>query len=1102
MASHSPQRTRPKPQQAHSGVLPPREMSPSPHNRPRNSRPQSMPLTPTMMQLLAAQNAAQANATQSSPTMSNVSNRRSPTIRQLPSPPQNDRLVETPPSASSSSAPLPVPAPVPSSSSIAQPRFQRTAANTTAHFLTSFQQMDQNWEMTDELLAEINQAAADQQRQHQEQQAHYGSLPGESQLRDMAVERVKNGERSSPSQVTRQAPRDSPKVRERVPQSLPPQVHQHSNPASPTAPTFASSGSVHPPLLPSDQGHSSPYQTPLTSPGEHTAGYTQYGQPNKRESPPIARRGTITDPRGVTAGQTPPVVQAARSPDRSLPVQEEAEDDAHVVAQQRASERRERSPSRESARDTWHERDLDHNDSHRMDLVSPAPSSDIQPVGPRYDVSHIPGGRESRAGFHDDAEIQQQQKSSDDDSFTPRSPTADLPPDAHDQAATNGFTAQQDASGNYQTIRATKHRNGVMDQYNLRSLDPSVFAQQSNGSEASPSPAVQQQQHQTPPEQHRKPVLQRSQTDYHQNVHHLERPNGVHQYSYPDVNGNYAGALASSGPSVGQGQVHIPDDMQSLWEYPTSAYIHSFVQSPRPNAPIPPTPHSQTAAPSPSPYVDGMSVIQGMLNDARVKDGDNGEQDIEPRHRMPYSPIAPAGSPYPYPFTHVRRAQSYSNQHPNRPFFHVNGTSVDQSSVNGNNQPVPAINPNDPAVIQEQFVRQWQVYAQNNQGYVSDSTLSPSASPFPGSGGDARGMFNPWANWHARRTFGGAIGRGLGPNVDLRSLQSSPSHEPVQLPPRGVGYRKERDEEPTVPVPVVKPEPQLRRKGSTRKPPPRVESTQPRDTTPEPDSSGEETAGEEHFAIRDEGVWVSGQARLATANVPMSGAGAGGSGGFNGGPGGAPAADSVDASDDGDWVDEDDDPDDDDLLELEYHPSYVSNTEKRRRRWDSRWEALVEAFQALDRQTDTTLVLLAAPPHSSKLHTITSRSIRRQPGWQHMPAMAGLRSNFRKMATYRRSVRAQRPSLVDRLMMMHGASSSSGSGAEGTGSDSSGSASREEELKRVLDAALGSLGALGEMYDHREARWHEEMRRIKEDREMVELLLGQALGGPPMKSMH
>ena len=75
-------------------------------------------------------------------------------------------------------------------------------------------------------------------------------------------------------------------------------------------------------------------------------------------------------------------------------------------------------------------------------------------------------------------------------------------------------------------------------------------------------------------------------------------------------------------------------------------------------------------------------------------------------------------------------------------------------------------------------------------------------------------------------------------------------------------------------------------------------------------------------------------------------------------------------------------------------------------------------------------------------------------------------------------------SLADRFYMS--------SGASGDGSDSS--ESREEDLKRALDAALGSLGVLGNMYEQREARWLEEMRRVSEDRERVEMLLRQVLG--------
>ena len=49
------------------------------------------------------------------------------------------------------------------------------------------------------------------------------------------------------------------------------------------------------------------------------------------------------------------------------------------------------------------------------------------------------------------------------------------------------------------------------------------------------------------------------------------------------------------------------------------------------------------------------------------------------------------------------------------------------------------------------------------------------------------------------------------------------------------------------------------------------------------------------------------------------------------------------ADDDPDWIDEQEEGDEDDLLELEYHPNYISNVEKRRRKWEMGWEALVQA---------------------------------------------------------------------------------------------------------------------------------------------------------------
>lgn len=99
--------------------------------------------------------------------------------------------------------------------------------------------------------------------------------------------------------------------------------------------------------------------------------------------------------------------------------------------------------------------------------------------------------------------------------------------------------------------------------------------------------------------------------------------------------------------------------------------------------------------------------------------------------------------------------------------------------------------------------------------------------------------------------------------------------------------------------------------------------------------------------------------------------------------------------------------------------------------------------------------------------------------------ISSLRAGFRQVASQRRASRSHRSSLADRFLLP--------SNTPGDGSDGS-SETREEDLKRALEAALGSLGALGGIYEQREARWRDEMRRISEDRERVEFLLRQTLG--------
>lgn len=99
--------------------------------------------------------------------------------------------------------------------------------------------------------------------------------------------------------------------------------------------------------------------------------------------------------------------------------------------------------------------------------------------------------------------------------------------------------------------------------------------------------------------------------------------------------------------------------------------------------------------------------------------------------------------------------------------------------------------------------------------------------------------------------------------------------------------------------------------------------------------------------------------------------------------------------------------------------------------------------------------------------------------------MTDLRTGFKRIAAQRRSTRSMKSSLVDRLISC---ANSSGDGSDGS------SESREEDLRHLLDTALGSLGMLGGIFEQRESRWAEEMQKINEDRERVELLLRQVLG--------
>lgn len=131
---------------------------------------------------------------------------------------------------------------------------------------------------------------------------------------------------------------------------------------------------------------------------------------------------------------------------------------------------------------------------------------------------------------------------------------------------------------------------------------------------------------------------------------------------------------------------------------------------------------------------------------------------------------------------------------------------------------------------------------------------------------------------------------------------------------------------------------------------------------------------------------------------------------------------------------------------------------------------------------------MAATSHSKTLHCVTSRSIRRN----HLidsPDLNNMRTSFQKIVIGRQklALNSNKFSLAERFLQ---ASANTSQGASSDGS----SESREGELRRALDGALGSLSALHEIYTQREERWGEERKRISDDRENVELLMNQALG--------
>jgi len=776
---------------------------------------------------------------------------------------------------------------------------------------------------------------------------------------------------------------------------------------------------------------------PLRSDSPQPYSHYDYSQGRVPTPSGLRKVETISPPSNSTKLSTPPLnSMKAKSPDRSLPLQEEPEDH--------------------------------HEDFDLLHHGSPTPSSDVYPEGrPGYDLPSR-GGRDSagrRLEDDDSATLNEDLSDEDDDQVAK--------PGQRDESSSSGFTPRSPSvalpepnqrSDYHQATLRSRPRGGVTDQLNMRGVeqifDQAVDTKPRTATHQTTTPttptttinarippaAPPQQKDNKPtsqqPQDHQgQPGNMRPNQNQAQNPQNPQRPQVTTQPFYPH---------------------HLyPEDFYD----PAAAYLQSYLQSPgnRPGAPIPPTPHSQTTAPSPSPHVHMGS----------------GGYDLE-QHRS-------VGSPYPFPFNHVRR-----------------------NAYTAARTPSIAYDPNDPNVIREQMALQLQMYALNNAAASSaDSTFSPSSTPFPPH------TYNPWAFVPTMRGYPGfGPGLGLGRGGDsTMSLRSSPSHEPVQLPlppsmAKGPQSRL-RKRERSVNLKAV--QERLMNGGRSRSKlvPPRVDSTQPRDTSPEMSDAGEETAGEEvHTHVEgDTDKWDTNGVNGVGKEVEVKDV--------------SDAVQEIVGDDgvDGDWIDEDEEDDNNDLLDLLYHPSYVRDENKRRRRWENKWEALSEAvrlinwtcaslndvdhssqFHALDRQTDTTMILVASPPHTRKLYSLMSRSIRRDPALLNGDPVSSIRGSFKHVATQRKMSRANHGmSLVDRLGLRprSGSISVDSMGQSDVGS----SESREDDLKRALDAALGSLDALGNIYEERENRWREEMKRLNDDRSRVELLLSQTFGKFPGMGM-
>ena len=805
-----------------------RETSPSPslRERQRYARTQSMPLVAPLSQQTASQQGQKTQSHQrhqSSPSQDSF--KSAPTYKDIG---VQDDDSELPHLLSSTHPPLlqshSYTLPQTSQQQQQQGRYPQPQP-TRVHppqFITRLQDESKVWHMTTELFNDIERADLQQQAIQQRQSppapgtegvAYAGGAGGSSyryvNSQKQANEKTRNQEGGSGGS-NGSAGRNQAQNRERG-RDVARDASQNT-------------------LARNARGGSRPL-TPEARPGS-PAYYAQ--AQTQAPTPPVAtRRGTTGSPPTAAAPTTvynnsnnsnnnannnapSPRPLKNRTPDRSLPVQEEPDDheNGHSVTAGIGLQRR----------------------------ASPVPSSDLSAsndlrTSPRQgkdqEATLIDLGPDTDDAHHTDRQSQQiVKKLSDEDdaelSYTPRSPSAALPePGSLLPDGSRGIHEVLDSKG-----------TTVNDQ---NAFNATAFEQTMKKLQADMGEHAGHRQNQPPLS---------SRNDSRTSWYTSWLPDYYHQ-AYADDR-------------------EFMDDM---------AYFTQYIQTPistnsRPGAPVPPTPHSQSGTRSPMPH-----------------------QPLQPMPRSlipPFSPAPPSGTPYPYPFSHLRRNYAYPAR--------VSRLATPATAGAG-----PTYEP----TLEEQLEYHMRIYAMNNGGAVTDSTLSPSSTPYPGMGQN----YHPFSAFLAQARNRAAFLGGNGGDEHISvSRRSSPSHEPVAFPPpnfRGRGLKKRSRFA-------------LRNgngngtNGRTRiNPPPRVESTQPKDTSPEP-SSGEETAGGDYVAqIQQNGEWVNDD------NSP------------NG------VRQHEDEGED-EWIDEDSG-DEDSFLGLEYHPTYINNMLRRRKRWEQKWKDLVSA---------------------------------------------------------------------------------------------------------------------------------------------------------------